>query len=85
MVLTAQVSECEAGFVARVEPLALEGVGATVQQAQDELVQAMRSWIEAHEGRDDLNETLDRAGFPGVDEDTELQLEFGEWDAEKVN
>ena len=78
LVLTAQVAQQEGAFVARVELLALEGVGATLQEAQDELIQAMRSWIETHDGQDDLQDILEQAGFPGVDEDTELQLEFGE-------
>ena len=64
LVLMAQVAQQEGAFVARVEPLALEGVGATLQEAQDELIQAMRSWIETHDGQDDLQDILEQAGFP---------------------
>jgi hypothetical protein len=38
----------------------------------------MRAWIETHDGTDSLSKAMDNAGYPGVDEDTELQLEFVE-------
>lgn len=76
LLLTARVT-CEDGsFVARLGPLSLEVLGSSEREAQDELIEVMRSWIETHDGLDDLEEILSRAGFPGVDEDTELQLEF---------
>ena len=64
--------------IATVDSLPLEGVGDSVKQAQDELIQAMRAWIEAKDGTDSLEQTLADAGFPGVEEDTELHLEFVE-------
>ena len=78
LVLTAQVSWEEGRYVARVENLPLEGEGETAQQAQDELVSAMRAWIEVHDGTSRLEQALARAGFLGVDEDTELELRFVE-------
>lgn len=76
LLLTARVT-CEDGsFIARLEPLSLEVFGSSEREAQDELIEVMRSWIETHDGLDDLGEILAKAGFPGVDEDTELQLEF---------
>ncbi len=76
LVLTARVT-CEGGsFVARLETLSLEVFGSSEREAQDELIQVMRTWIETHDGLDDLGEILAKAGFPGVEEDTELQLEF---------
>ena len=78
MVLTARVAQENGGFVARVERLPLKGSGGSVLEAQDELIQVMRAWIEAHDGLDDLGEVLAQAGFPGVEEGTELQLEFVE-------
>ena len=38
----------------------------------------MRNWIEMQDARSLLEEALAEAGFPGVEEDTELQLEFVE-------
>ena len=76
LVLTARVARDDEGFVARMEQLPLEGFGESVQDAQDELIQAMRSWIETQDGLDHLEQALAEAGFPGVEEDTELQLEF---------
>ncbi len=49
-----------------------------MKQAQDELNNSMSAWIEAHDGTDSLEQALADAGFPGVDEETELQLEFVE-------
>ena len=76
VVLTARVSWDNGKYVARVDQLPLEGAGESVQQAQDELIRTMRAWIEAKDGMDSLAQVLDEAGFPGVEEDTELQLEF---------
>ena len=76
LVLTARVAREDDGFVARLEQLSLEGVGESVRDAQDDLIQAMRSWIETQDGLDNLEQALAEAGFPGVEEDTELQLEF---------
>ena len=76
VVLTARVAREDDGFVARLEQLSLEGVGESVRDAQDDLIQAMRSWIETQDGLDNLEQALAEAGFPGVEEDTELQLEF---------
>ena len=76
VVLTARVSRENSSFVARVEQLPLEGSGDSVREAQDDLILAVRVWIESHDGQDDLDQVLAQAGFPGVEEDTELQLEF---------
>ncbi len=78
VVLTARVEQEESRFVARIEDLELEGEGESLEAAQDELIQAMRAWIETHDGTDTLGDVLADAGYPGVDEETELQLEFAE-------
>ena len=78
VVLTARVTLDNGTYTARVDQLPLEGAGESVEQAQDELIRAMRAWIEANDGRDSLAQVLAEAGFPGVEEDTELQLEFSE-------
>jgi hypothetical protein len=78
LVLTARVVWEADRHVATVDSLPLEGVGDSVKQAQDELIHAMRAWIEAHDGTDSLERALADAGFPGVEEETELQLEFVE-------
>ncbi len=78
LVLTARVAQGVSGYVATVEQLPLEGSGESVREAQDQLIQVIRAWIETHDGQDTLGEVLAQAGFPGVEEDTELQLEFTE-------
>ena len=77
-VLTALVVWEEDKYVARVNQLPLEGEGETVAEAQDDLINAMRSWIEYQDGTSGLEAALAEAGFPGADEDTEVQLEFVE-------
>ena len=76
VLLTARVAPENGGFVARVEQLPLERSGDSVRAAQDELILALRAWIETHEGQDNLEQALAQAGFPGVEEETEVQLEF---------
>ena len=78
VVLTARVDLKVARYVARIEDLGLEGEGDSLEAAQDSLIQIMRSWIEAHDGSDTLCNALADAGYHGVDEDTELHLEFAE-------
>ena len=74
--LTAKVEEIENKYVARVDDLELEATGESLETAQDELIQVVRGWIESHDGTDTLSDALADAGYPGVDEETELQLEF---------
>lgn len=80
LLLTARVQRDPARdhprYTARVDGLPLEAGGPTPAGAQEELVQAMRAWIEAQDAAERLEETLAAAGFPGVTEDTELELEF---------
>jgi len=76
LVLTAKIEEVEDRYVARIDDLDLEGIGESLEAAQDELIQVVRAWIESHDGTDTLSDVLADAGYPGVDEDTELQLEF---------
>ncbi len=78
VVLTAKVEETDGRYVARIDDLNLECEGDSLGMAQDELIQAMRAWIESHDGTDTLGDAMADAGYPGVDEETELQLEFVE-------
>ena len=78
LVLTARVVREEGKYVARVDGLSLEGDGDSAEEAQDELINIFRAWIELQETTSRLEQALAEAGFPGVDENTELQLEFVE-------
>ena len=78
LVLTAKIDRIEDKYVARIDDLALVGEGESLEAAQDDLIQIMRAWIESHDGTDTLSGVLAEAGYPGVDEETELQLEFVE-------
>lgn len=77
-VLTAQVVWEEDKYVARVNELPLEGAGDSVEAAQEELINVLRTWIEYRDGTSSLESALAEAGFADVDEDTEVQLEFVE-------
>ncbi|MCI0904305.1 MAG: hypothetical protein J4N75_12470, partial [Chloroflexi bacterium] len=76
--LTAKIDREESRYVVRIDDLGLEGEGESLEAAQDDLIQIMRAWIESHDGTDTLSGVLADAGYPGVDEETELQLEFVE-------
>lgn len=76
--MTARVVWLEGRYVALIDGLELEAEGDTVEEAQNGLINLTRSWIEVQDGRSSLEESLAQAGFPGVQEDTELQLEFVE-------
>ena len=76
VMLKARVTWERDRFVAKVDQLQLESEGGSVEEAQDQLIQFMRSWIEENDGADTLEQLLADAGFPDVAEDTELQLEF---------
>jgi len=78
VLLTAKVDRLEDKYGARIDDLSLAGEGETLEAAQDDLIQVMRAWIESHDGTDTLSDVLAEAGYPGVDEETELQLEFVE-------
>ena len=65
-----------ARFVARIDALNLQAEGPSPESAQDELVQAMLSWISSHDCAESMAGALTAAGFPEIDDDTELQLEF---------
>ncbi len=77
-VLTARVVWQDDRYVALIDSLGLQAEGDTKEAAQNELISLMLSWIEVQDGRSSLEETLTQAGFSGVAEDTELQLEFVE-------
>ena len=77
-VFTARVSWQDGRYLATLQELGLIGEGTSIEDAQNELISLMRNWIEVQDARSALEETLAQAGFPGVEEDTELQLEFAE-------
>ena len=63
-------------FEAAVDALDISGTGESLEEAQDDLIDRFINWIQEREGQGDLEERLARAGYPGVDESTELVLEF---------
>ena len=78
VLLTAQINTEDDRYVVRLDDLGLVSEGETLEAAQEELIQIVRAWIESHDGTDTLSGVLADAGYPGVDEETELQLEFAE-------
>ena len=78
VLLTAQINTEDDRYVVRLDDLGLVGEGETLEAAQEELIQIVRAWIESHDGTDTLSSVLVDAGYPGVDDETELQLEFAE-------
>jgi len=78
VLLTAQINTENDRYVVRLDDLGLVGEGETLEAAQEELIQIVRAWIESHDGTDTLSSVLVDAGYPSVDDETELQLEFAE-------
>ena len=72
----AKVEEKENGFVATVENLTPKGKGTTSKEAQDDLVDKFVAWVQSCEGQGTLETVLSEAGYVGVSESTELELEF---------
>ena len=76
--LPARVVQTEEGCTAAIDNLELIGVGTTVDEAQDDLVEKFSSWVQICEGQESLEQVLAAAGYGGVDEETELELVFVE-------
>lgn len=76
LVLTATVESTGDGYLALLGPLKLQGEGETARMAQDDLVDLVRSWIELRQADESLGQALTDAGFPGLEDDTEICLEF---------
>ena len=78
LTLSGRVEQKDGTFEATVSNLPISGSGDTVEEAQQDLVDRMIGWIQVHEGKENLEEKLAEAGYAGVDEETELVLEFVE-------
>ena len=74
--LTARVEQEGGRFVAWVDGLDVQAEGESADVAREELVQAMLIWISAMDCTDSMAVALADAGYPEVDEETELHLEF---------
>ena len=82
LTLTAQVEWDNARFVARIEGIDVIGEGDSPEVAREDLVQVMLSWISSRDCTDSMATALSEAGFPEIGDDTELELEFAEFQAE---
>ena len=76
LTLTARVEQEDARFVARIEGVDVWGEGDSPHSAREELIQAMLSWISSQDCAESMPMSLAAAGFPEIDDDTELELEF---------
>ena len=66
------------GYLAEIDGLDVVGRGGTAKEAQDDLVEKFLSCLQTWEGQSSLASVLASAGYSGVGEDTELELEFSE-------
>ena len=74
--MTARVDDDNGRFVACVEGLDVQAEGDSADVAREELIQAMINWISAMDCADSMSTALVEAGFPEIDEETELHLDF---------
>jgi ABC-type thiamine transport system substrate-binding protein len=78
LTLPARVVKKEDGYLATIDNLSMVGSGGTARDAQDDLVDKFMSWVQSRESQGNLEATLSDAGYAGVEDDTELELEFVE-------
>ena len=76
LVLQAQVTMREDGYLAAIDVLGLEAAGSTLEEAQDNLIKSFSLWLEAQEEGEKLEQSLAVAGLPGLEDNTELELHF---------
>ena len=76
LILTARVEQEDAKYVALIEGIDVRGEGESPDSAREELIQAMLSWISNQDCAESMAGVLSEAGFPQIDDDTELELEF---------
>ena len=76
LVLTARVEQEDATFVASVDGIDVQVEGESADVAREELIQAMLIWISARDCTESMAVALTEAGFPEIDDETELHLEF---------
>ncbi len=78
MTLSARVVQVEDGYLAAIDNLSIIGRGATAKDTQDDLVEKFMAWVQTYDGQGTLEKMLSEAGYAGVEEDTELELQFVE-------
>ena len=76
LTLTALVEQGDAKYVARIEGIDVRGEGESADSAREELIQVMLSWISSQDCAESMSGALAAAGFPEIDDETELELEF---------
>ena len=81
LVLKGQILEQPGFFLATVESLPLVSRGDTAYEAEDRLVKEFRTWVQRCEERGSLELSLSDAGYPDVDDETEIHLIFTDEDA----
>ena len=79
LTLTARVEQEDAKFVARVDGINVRGEAESADLAREELIQAMLSWISNRDCSESMAGALSEAGFPDIDDETELELEFADF------
>ena len=85
LILTARVEHEDARFVARVDGIDVQGEGDSADVAREELIQAMLIWISLRDCTDSMSGALLDAGYPDIDDETELQLEFADLTEDSSN
>ena len=78
LILTARVEQEDARFVARIDGIDIQAEGDSPEVAREELIQTMLIWISLRDCTESMAAMLAEAGFPEIDDETELQLEFAD-------
>ena len=78
LVLKGEVLEHSGVFLATVENLPLSSRGDTWDEAEDRLVQEIKQWVQSCEEEGTLEKSLATAGYPGIEDETEILLVFSD-------
>ena len=78
LVLKGEVLEHSGIFLATVENLPLSSRGDTWDEAEDRLVKEVKNWVQSCEEEGTLETSMATAGYPDVDDETEILLVFSD-------
>jgi hypothetical protein len=72
--LKTRMTKKEGSYEASIENLPLTSKGESLEEAAEELVRQFKDWAHECEERGTLEAALSKAGYPRVDESTEIHL-----------
>ncbi len=72
--LKTRMTKKEGSYEASIENLPLASIGSSYEEATEELVRQFKDWAHECEEKGTLEAALAKAGYPRVDDSTEIHL-----------